>query len=598
MSSAMVGNWGVEFQSKTRARFQLWAPDVDCVRVELRGRLYPMEQLGNGWFSVSIDGVSAGERYWFVLPDGTRVADPASHVQPEGPLAPSSILDPSYRWQNPEWKGRAWHEAIVYELHIGTFTKEGTYTAAQERLPDLAALGITAIELMPLHSFSGSRGWGYDGVLLFAPHKEYGTPDALRGFIDAAHTLGIMVILDVVYNHFGIVGNTMETYAKPFFDEDGTDWGPAPAFDRDEVRAFFRDNALHWLQSFRFDGLRFDAAEHLDNTGREKSLLVEIAETVRKAIPERQVHLIMEDARNSADALTRITSSGARLIDAQWNDDVHHVLHRLATGETGGLFRDFVDRPIDQLRRSLAEGFVYQGQPRPSKDGERVGDASGHLPPTAFVNFLHNHDQAGNRLGGERLRALLDTDIFAMLEAVLLLSPQIPLMFMGDDYAATTPFFFFSDFPENDLDEERKARLEQAAFFQGRLAQDAEKHVRLPSDPQTFQHSTLDWQEAHSAVGSAARERLKSLIDKRRRFVWPLIDGAYHGARIHPCDGGGVAIDWSFAGGVLSLRANFSAEAIVLPPVTGALFHREGEAGQDRAFTPWSAIFAISPATP
>lgn len=331
-----------------------------------------------------------------------------------------------------------------------------------------------------------------------------------------------MVLLDVVYNHFGTTGNAIEAFAPAFFKQGGTPWGPAPDFNRAEVRSFFLQNALYWLETYRFDGLRIDAADHLAGGDEDVDFLIEMAGHVKRAITSRHVHIVTEDARNAASPM-RPSSDGLVGVDAEWNDDFHHVIHVATTHEDGGIYEDFANQPYDGLRRSLATGFVYQGHPRPSHNFAGSGEPSSHLPPHRFVNFLHNHDQAGNRLRGERLHSLIQPPLFDTLETILLLAPQTPLMFMGDDHGSTNPFFFFSDHPENDREQEIKNRLKQAESFQGELPPEAPEVVLDPNDLHTMQISTLKWDEAETTEGKLARERMKALFEKRRRYIWPLL---------------------------------------------------------------------------
>ncbi|WP_349507935.1 alpha-amylase family glycosyl hydrolase, partial [Agrobacterium pusense] len=267
--------WGVEFDAAGDARFRIWAPGSDAPRLVINGAEYEMRSEGNGWYEAVAADVSGGASYHYVLPDGREIPDPASHWQEGGLDGPSTIIDHDFSWQHENWTGRPWHEAVIYEIHIGTFTEEGTFRAAEKKLERLAELGITVIEVMPLASFQGDRGWGYDGVLQFAPQRGYGSPDDLKAFIDAAHGLGMMVLLDVVYNHFGPEGNFLQTYAPDFFQKNETPWGPAPDFDSVDVRSYFLQNALYWLQTYRFDGLRIDAADHLAGGGGEVDFLTE-----------------------------------------------------------------------------------------------------------------------------------------------------------------------------------------------------------------------------------------------------------------------------------------------------------------------------------
>jgi malto-oligosyltrehalose trehalohydrolase len=590
MNAANYRKWGAQRHQSGDTDFSIWAPASATVKLWLNDAEFDMHTAGDGWHDITKPALP-GDRYGFVLADRTRVADPASNRQQEGPRGPSLIVNHDFAWKNPNWKGRPWHEAVVYELHIGTFTPEGTFAAAAEKLEYLADVGITTIELMPLATFAGSRGWGYDGVLQFSPQRDYGTPDELKAFIDQAHGHGIMVLLDVVYNHFGPAGNTLQAYAPAFFKKHETPWGPAPDFNRAEVRSFFLQNAFYWLETYRFDGLRIDAADHLAGGDGEVDFLIEMAREVKRTIRNRHVHLVIEDARNAASPMTPM-ADGAILVDAQWNDDFHHVIHVATTNEEGGIYEDFASRPYENLRRSLATGFVYQGEPRPSRNFAASGEPSGHLPPHRFVNFLHNHDQAGNRLRGERLRALIPPPLFGTLEAILLLCPQTPLVFMGDEHGSANPFFFFSDHPDHNREQEIRNRLKQAESFQGELPPDASQMVMDPNDQHTMQLSTLKWTHAETTEGKQARADMAALLAKRRGHIWPLLCSHFEKGISLECEPRCLAIDWHFKAGRLEMRANLSENMCELPAVKGEILHRNGSISNTR-YEGYAAQFAI-----
>jgi maltooligosyltrehalose trehalohydrolase len=387
--------FGANLIGHDRTQFRIWAPAQRTMSVAVEGAApLPMSRSDDGWFEAEAN-CGAGARYRYILPDDATVPDPAARAQHGDVRGASIVVDPlSYRWRHPDWRGRPWHEAVLYEAHAGLL---GGFAGVARELPRLAALGGTAVELMPVAEFPGGRNWGYDGALLFAPESSYGSPDDLRALIDAAHGHGLMMFLDVVYNHFGPEGNYLARYAPAMFRDDvATPWGPALNFRRREVRRFFTENALYWLLEYRFDGLRFDAVHAIADAG----WLDEMAAEVRKSVePGRHVHLVLENDDNSAAHL-------ARGFDAQWNDDSHHVLHVLLTGESEGYYEDYADRPAERLARCLKEGFIYQGEPSAYRGGKSRGTASADLPPTAFVLFLQNHDQIGNRAFGERLTQL------------------------------------------------------------------------------------------------------------------------------------------------------------------------------------------------
>ncbi|RRW38150.1 malto-oligosyltrehalose trehalohydrolase, partial [Stutzerimonas stutzeri] len=429
---AFIGHHGPELLDDGTTRFRIWAPDAQNVSLIVVGaQTLPMTANEDGWYSIDAP-YGAGTLYRFLIDDELQVPDPASRAQAGDVHAPSLVVDTSsnYLWRNPNWLGRPWEETVLYEMHVGLY---GGFAAMEQHLADLAELGVTAIELMPIAEFPGDRNWGYDGVLPYAPEAAYGSPEELKHLIDTAHGLGLMVFLDVVYNHFGPDGNYLGRYAKHFFRHDQqTPWGDGIDFRRREVRDFFIDNTLMWLLDYRFDGLRFDAVHAIP----DRSFLTELAERVHASVePGRHVHLVLENEDNRASLLT----AG---FTAQWNDDGHNVLHALLTDESQGYYADYHQDATTKLARFLGEGFIYQGQS--NRRGEARGEPSGHLPPTSFVLFLQNHDQTGNRAFGERLVSLADADALRAATAVLLLSPMVPLLFMGEEWGARQPFLFFT----------------------------------------------------------------------------------------------------------------------------------------------------------
>jgi maltooligosyltrehalose trehalohydrolase len=457
-----------------RTRFRFWAPACKAVRVEIEFASsaldVDMSPAGNGWFEAEAE-CGAGARYRYRLDDamGLAVPDPASRFQPEDVDGPSEVIDPrTYVWQQPHWLGRPWESMVIYELHVGAM---GGYASLAKRLPNLAELGVTAVELMPLNDFPGRRNWGYDGTLPFAPDSSYGRPEDLKALVDRAHELGLAVLLDAVYNHFGPQGNYLPCYAPAFFRSDvTTPWGPAIDFRRIEVCEFFAQNALYWLDEYRFDGLRIDAAHAIG----DDDWLRELAERVQRATePGRHVHLVLENEHNTASLLQGH-------FGAQWNDDAHNALHVLLTGEHEGYYRAYADEPIKKLSRVLAEGFAYQGEPSPIHGGAPRGEPSRHLAPTAFVIFLQNHDQVGNRAFGERLRTLCAPQALLAATALVLLSPQIPLIFMGEECGSTQPFLYFTDYAGELADAVREGRRREFEKFSAFT--DPERRARIP-DP-------------------------------------------------------------------------------------------------------------------
>jgi maltooligosyltrehalose trehalohydrolase len=441
--------------------------------------------------------VPAGTRYLYRLGSGLAVPDPASRAQANDVHDWSLVVDPTaYEWRTP-WLGRPWQQTVLYELHAGLL---GGFRGVEKELPRLAALGITAIELMPVNDFPGRRNWGYDGVLPFAPDAAYGSPDDLKALVDAAHAHDMMMFLDVVYNHFGPDGNYLGSYAPQFFRDDlKTPWGPAIDFRRPEVRRFFTENAIYWLMEYRFDGLRFDAVHAIS----ESEWLDEMAHAVREAVePGRHVHLVLENEGNRASHLRGD-------FDAQWNDDIHHVLHVFLTGERGGYYEDFAQGTAAKLARALSEGFVYQGEPSQHREGGERGTPSADLPPYAFVSFLQNHDQIGNRAFGERLTTLADPRALEAAIALQLLSPQIPLIFTGEETASEAPFLFFTDHHGPLADAVREGRRREFAKFPDFADPARRAKIPDPNDVGTFERS----------MPHPGGERGKSRSDLYRRLL-------------------------------------------------------------------------------
>ena len=581
--------------------FRFWAPGQERVQLLLtdRGERLPMTATGDGWFEVMAP-VGVGQPYQFELADGMAVPDPASRRQLDDVAGPSLVTDPaSYRWRHAGWQGRPWAETVLYELHVGTFTPAGTFTAAIERLAHLKALGITAIELMPLADFAGRRGWGYDGVLHYAPDSAYGTPDELKALIDAAHGHGLMVFLDVVYNHFGPEGNYLPLYAPAFFTEDfHTPWGAAIDFRQRPVRDFYIENACYWLAEFRFDGLRFDAV-HAIRDPSDTHILTELARTVRQRLPGRHVHLVLENERNEAWPLRHDTEVDTRLYNGQWNDDAHHVYHVLLTGESNGYYSDFADGAPTRLARALTEGFIYQGEPSAHADGQTRGEPSADLTPLAFVDFLQNHDQIGNRALGERLTALVPPEQLRTFQAILLLGPHVPLLFMGEEWGAGTPFQYFCDF-HGELAEAVRAgrRREFAAFFA-----DPSAEVPDPLEAATFARSKLDWAELEQPTHRDWLAATGTLLELRARELAPrLAKGEPSLASLDLTPGHGLRVAWRLADGSrLTLLANVGpAPCSTDGTPQGRLLHATSAEIQPMTdctrLPPWSAAWYLAAA--
>lgn len=512
-----IPSYGAQLIAPNRTRFRLWAPSCKNLALEIDGVApIPMAAIGGGWFEIEAD-CGAGTRYRYRVREDLAVPDPASRLQAGDVHDASVVCDThAYAWQHVAWQGRPWHETVLVELHVGAL---GGFAGVKEKLPALAELGVTAIELMPIADFPGERNWGYDGVLPYAPDTAYGTPGELKALIDAAHGLGLMVFLDVVYNHFGPDGNYLGTYAASFFRDDvHTPWGQAIDFRKAEVRNFFTENALYWLTEFRFDGLRFDAVHAI----KEKDWLVELAQRVRTAIPAgRHVHLVLENDDNGARLLAR---SPKRLFDAQWNDDLHHALHVMLTGEQEGYYVGYTNQAAEKLARSLAEGFIYQGEAALYRGGKPRGEPSKHLPPTSFVSFLQNHDQIGNRAFGERLITLAHPAALRAASALLFLSPQIPLLFMGEECGAREPFLYFTSYEKPELaNAVREGRRQEFDHFSAFSDPDKLAQIPDPNEESTFLDSIP---EPDEKMAFAWRGWTKTLLEIRHKHIMPRLDGA------------------------------------------------------------------------
>ena len=483
-------------------RFRLWAPAAKNVDLCIAEKYFPMKAAGDGWYECVHPDAAAGTLYKYRIDARQLVPDPASRFQPQDVDGPSEVIAASqYKWTDDRWRSRPWPETVVYELHVGTFTPEGTYAGVASKLKQLADTGITAIELLPLSDFAGKRNWGYDGVLPYAPDSAYGRPEDLKKLIEAAHKTGLMVFLDVVYNHFGPKGNYLSVYSPQFFTEKHkTPWGAAIDFEQPAVRQYFIHNVLYWLEEYGFDGLRFDAVHAIiDPSPRH------ILDEIRDSVP-RAKHLVLENDANQARFI------GPGKYDAQWNDDSHHGYHVLATAEADGYYLAYADAPAKHLARCLAEGFAYQGEVSPFSHEPR-GEKSSDLPPSCFVDFLQNHDQVGNRALGERLLVLSDEKRLKALSAIHLLAPSPPLIFMGEEWGCRQPFLFFCDF-EGELGEAvRKGRREEFSRFKGFTGE-----VPDPLAESTFKASTLDWSKADQVWLA----HYKNLLTLRQKHIVPL----------------------------------------------------------------------------
>jgi maltooligosyltrehalose trehalohydrolase len=565
--------------------FRLWAPAVQDVRL-LLDRPIAMAKRGE-WFEARVDGVGAGTRYRFNIDGALDIPDPASHFQPDDVLGPCEVVDHAFNWQCPDWKGRPWEESVFSEAHVGTFTREGMFHSAIDRLDHLVDTGITALELMPLSDFPGRWNWGYDGVLPYAPDSVYGRPEDLKALIDAAHTRGLMVFLDVVYNHFGPEGNYLNRIAPQFFTSAHTPWGGAINYENENVRAFAVENALHWLDHYRFDGLRLDAVHAIVAPG-EPEILHALSAAVGDlaARTGRHIHLVLENDDNRASLLDPAEEPPAGRYRAQWNDDYHHAWHVLLTGEHAGYYRDYQDAPA-RIVRCLREGFAYQGEPSANRKGKPRGEPSVHLPPVAFVDFLQNHDQIGNRPKGERLSVLTKPDALAAALAVLLIQPSPPLLFMGEEWGATEPFPFFCDFKGELADAVRNGRKKE---FAEAYASHGGADIPDPLSAKTRDAAVLDW---NALLMTPHRERLaliRALLAARREHVVPLTPQMTGGADADFEDGV-LTAEWRAGDRRLQLVANLSETAKPCPvlrwgtPIWGETPPRD--------LPPWSVHAAI-----
>jgi maltooligosyltrehalose trehalohydrolase len=573
--------------------FRLWAPKQNHIDLKIGDHLHAMQSLKDGWYELIVPDAHAGTLYQFVLPDGLNVPDPASRFQPCDVHGPSEVVDPdAYAWQDADWRGRAWEECVLYELHIGTFTSEGTFHAAIERLDYLIELGITAIEVMPIADFPGQRNWGYDGVLLFAPEASYGRPEDLKALVDAAHAKGLMVFLDVVYNHFGPDGNYLPAYAFIFKDVH-TPWGAAINYDAEHsgpVRELIVQNALYWIKEYHFDGLRLDAVHAIVDSSRQH-LLSEIAVRVREAAESRQIHLLIENEENQASWLERNEYGQPPLYTAQWNDDIHHVLHVAATGETSGYYGEYAG-DTKKLGRALAEGFAFQGEMMDYRGSSR-GEPSSDLPPTAFVAFIQNHDQIGNRAFGERLTAIAPREAVRAIAAISLLSPQIPMLFMGEEWGASQPFPFFCDFEGELSDAVRKGRRAEFAKFPEFQHPEQRERIPDPTAKETFLSAKLDWSEMDRGEHAEWHAFYKQLLRIRHTEIIPRLKGG-KSICYEILGDGAFLVAWTLGdGATLTLCANLKSRPLQNFEVpAGRRIWIEGKP-DTHELEPWNVIWLL-----
>jgi maltooligosyltrehalose trehalohydrolase len=514
MLSAWAPTVGACYLGDGRCRFRVWAPAAQAIAVHLvspQDRLIPLAPRPRGYYEGIIDGVEPGARYFYRLDGARERPDPASRSQPEDVHGPSEVVDPRFEWEDGGWWGLPLRQYILYELHVGTFTAEGTFEAIVPHLPELRALGVTAIELMPVAQFPGARNWGYDGVYPYAVQHSYGGPQGLKRLVNACHRQGLAVVLDVVYNHLGPEGNYLPEYGPYFTERYKTPWGPALNFDgphSDEVRRFFIDNALFWATEFHIDALRLDAVHAiLDHSAF--AFLEELGLTLHAHAERlnRRLYAIAESALNDT-RIIRPRELGGFGLDAQWNDDFHHALRVLLTGEAEGYYQDFGE--LRQLAKAFRDGFIYDGEYSEYRR-RRHGNSSTAIPACQFVVFAQNHDQVGNRMLGERLGQLISFEGLKLAAATVLLSPFIPLLFMGEEYGETAPFpYFISHLDAQLVEAVRRGRREEFAAFSWRGE---------PPDPQaeaTFQSAKLDHQQRQAGKSHTLWQFYRELIRLRQ----------------------------------------------------------------------------------
>lgn len=584
-------------------RFRLWAPGAERVELWLEepGRAVSMPRDAGGWAELITRAAPAGTRYRFRIDGETLVPDPAARFQPGDVHGASEVIDPlAYAWADAGWAGLSPGRLVFYELHVGAFTPAGTYAGVASRLDHLVSLGVTAVELMPLADFPGRWGWGYDGVLLFSPESSYGRPEDLKALVDACHARGLAVFLDVVYNHFGPEGNYLHRYAPGFFtSRHRTPWGDGINYDgpgSEVVRAFVIHNALYWLEEFHLDGLRLDAVNAIVDDS-PTHLLVELGRAVADGpARERAVHLVLENGANQARHLERPGESRP-LYQAQWNDDVHHALHVLLTGEAGGYYGDY-QPPLPHLGRCLTEGFAFQGERSIYRDGAR-GEPSGHLPPTAFVSFLQNHDQVGNRALGERITAISPLAAVRAATAILLLSPSPPLLFMGQEWGAPEPFLFFSDLGPDLGPSIAEGRRREFARFPDFASPAGRALIPDPQALATRERAGLDWRHASEPAHREWLDLHRALLRLRAEAVVPLLAG-------EPVPGTGwkaladtaLEVAWTFPAGTLRCVANLGPATVAHRgpgPDWGRRLYATGLPGAGwSGLPPWSVAFYLA----
>ena len=508
--------------------FRVWAPNAQSMEVETGGERLPMEREAGGWWRADVSSTGPGTDYAFALDGGEALPDPRSPWQPEGVFGPSRVVNQSaFQWSDAGWQAPPLPAAVIYELHIGTFTPQGTFEAAIERLGHLRELGITHVELMPVNEFPGVRGWGYDGVDLYAPHFAYGGPEGLKRLVDACHAAGLAVLLDVVYNHLGPSGNYLGRFGPYFTERYTTPWGAALNLDgahSHEVRRFLCDNALMWLRDYHFDGLRLDAVHAIVDTSAVH-ILEQLAAEVETLSAQLGRHfvLIAESGLNDP-RLVRAREAGGYGLHAQWSDDFHHALHTVLTGERDGYYADY--GTLGDLAHALEHAYVYDGR-YSTHQHRHYGRPVTGLPGSRFLGYLQNHDQIGNRARGERSAALLPPRLLTVAAALVCLSPFVPMLFQGEEWGADTPFQYFSDHQDAELAHAvSEGRRNEFSAFGWDPAQ-----VPDPQDPETFRRSKLNWNELEHEPHASLYAWHRRLLALRRTFP-ALGDGRLDAVRV------------------------------------------------------------------
>jgi malto-oligosyltrehalose trehalohydrolase len=585
--------FGAEIQQEGSVRFRLFAPGSSSVQLKF-GDDEPAEEMPSpepGWFECISAKASAGTLYSFLLADGTQVPDPAARYQPQDVHGPSEVIAPnSFTWSDEHWAGRPWEQVVLYELHVGTFTPEGTFHSAVPKLDHLVQLGITAIELMCVTDFAGNRNWGYDGVLLYAPDSAYGRPEDMKAFIDAAHQRGLMVILDVVYNHFGPEGNYLTKYFPQILsDRHTTPWGCGLNFDsagNREVREFIVENALYWVEEFHVDGLRIDASHAMiDDSPRH--VLDELRDRVEAAAPDRTIHLILENESSIAERLKRDSNGAPENYSAQWNHDITHLLAAIL-GKSCQERRSDDAGETQKLGEALSHGFVIAAE-------ESHTHISSRVPPTAYISFIQTHDLVGNRIFGDRITSAAAAVRVKAIAAIYLLLPQIPMLFMGEEWAASAPFPFFCDYHGPLADEVRKGRCDQLSRQDPAPSEEEMQRAPDPQAESTLRSAQLHWDELQSEPHAGWLRWYRKLLQVRRDSVVPLLPGIHGRCGSYEVLGpGALKATWDLAGAAkLHLAANLcDEETRGFGPACGDVIWTEGSE-QDGVLGGWSVQWSV-----